>query len=97
MHVCFKVLVVWVHKDACRGRRSTLGITLLKLATLFYESESLIGVRLIHLAMLAVQQAPPRIFLSMPLHCCDHKHAPLYLCLPGARALPTEPTLKLLK
>lgn len=49
MHVCLKVPIVWVHKYACRGRRSTLDIIPLDLATLFYEPESLTGLQLINL------------------------------------------------
>lgn len=107
MHVCLKVPIVWVHKYACRGRRSTLDIIPLDLATLFCEPESLTGLQLINLAMVAVQQAPGT-FLSMPLHCWNHKHASqsLFFSLwnwglnsypPGARAFSTELSLKLLK
>lgn len=82
MHVCLKVPAVWMQKYACRGRRSTLGIILLELATLCYESESLIGLGSSVCPRLASKPqgfSSPLLSLSMPLRCWDHKHVPLYL------------------
>lgn len=59
-----------------------MGIILLELATLCYESESLIGLGSSVCPRLASKPqgfSSPLLSLSMPLRCWDHKHVPLYL------------------